>query len=58
MMMNPMVAVTIEDQATIRPPTVRVERAIIQNLTINNGPQRVAGAVSDNFDVQTTTSFH
>ncbi len=41
MMMNPMMAVTIEDQAIVKPPAVRVDRAISQNLTFNDGPQRV-----------------
>jgi hypothetical protein len=53
-MMNPMMAVTIEDQAIVRSPAVRVDRAISQNLTFNDGPQRVTRAVIDNFDVDTT----
>ena len=57
MMMNPMMAVTIEDQAIVRSPAVRVDRAISQNLTFNDGPQRVTRAVIDNFDVHTTPSF-
>ena len=57
MLMNPMMAVTIEDSAIIRPPAVRVERAISQKLTLNDGPQRVTRAVSDNFVVHTTPSF-
>ena len=54
MMMNPMMAVTIEDQAIVRSPAVRVDRAISQNLTFNDGPQRVTRAVIDNFDVDAT----
>ena len=57
MMMNPMMAVTIEDQAIVRPPAVRVDRAFSQNLTFNDGPQRVTKAVIDNFDVHTTPSI-
>ncbi len=57
MMMNPMMAVTIEDQVIERHPVVRVDRAINQNLTFNDGPQRVTRAVIDNFDVHTTSSF-
>jgi hypothetical protein len=57
MMMNPMMAVTIEDQAIVRSPAVRVDRAISQNLTFNDGPQGVTRAVIDNFDVHTTPSF-
>ena len=34
MIMNLMVAVPIEDQAIARPPAVRVDRAISQNLTL------------------------
>ena len=56
-MMNPMMAVTIEDQAIVRSPAVRVDRAISQNLTFNDGPQRVMRAVIDNFDVHATPSF-
>jgi hypothetical protein len=57
MIMNPMMAVTIEDQAIVRSPAVRVHRAISQNLIFNDGPQRVTRAVIDNFDVHTTPSF-
>ena len=44
-------------QAIVRSPAVRVDRAISQNLTFNDGPQRVTRAVIDNFDVHTTPSF-
>jgi hypothetical protein len=57
MIMNPMMAVTIEDQAVVRSPAVRVDSAVSQNLTFNYGPQRVTRAVIDNFDVHTTASF-
>ena len=57
MMMNPMMAVTIEDQAIVRPPAVRLDRAIGQNLTFKDGPQRVMRAVICNFDLHTTSSF-
>ena len=53
MMLNPMKAVTIENRAILRPPTVRVHCAISQNLTYNDGPQRVTRAVINNFDVHT-----
>ncbi len=54
MMMNPMMAVNIEDQCIARPPAVRVDRAISQKLNFNDGPQRVTRAVIDNFDVDAT----
>ena len=53
--MNPIMSVTIEDHR--RSQAVRVDRAISLNLTFNEGPQRVARAVIDNFDVCTTPSL-
>jgi hypothetical protein len=57
MMMNTMMAVSIEEQANARPPAVRVDLAISQNLSFNNGPQRFTRAVIDNFYVNSTFSF-
>jgi hypothetical protein len=57
MIMNPIMAVTIKDQANVRYPAVCLDRAISQSLTFNDGQQRVARAVIDNFDVHATSSF-
>ena len=54
MVMHPMIAVIIEDQAIIRPPTVRVKRSVSQNQIFDHEPQRVARADINNFDIHTT----
>ena len=56
MMMNPMMSVT-NDNFKIRPTTVRVNHAISQNLTFNDGPLRVVRVVIDNFYVHTIPLF-
>jgi hypothetical protein len=57
MMMNPMMELTIEDQASIRPLRFRLYRAIGQNMIFNDGLQGVARAVFENSDVHTNLSF-